>query len=65
MCKLEKLKTLRKHPKDIESKAWDMVKLAYKDVEDIDLFTGGTIEKRVQGGVVGQTFACIIGQQFR
>merc|ERR1711860_172927 len=38
----------------------------YKNVDDIDLFLGGVIEKpREQGSIVGPTFRCLIGDQFK
>jgi len=37
----------------------------YRSVHDIDLFTGGLSEPSIEGGVVGKTFGCIIGQQFQ
>ncbi|CAH1270783.1 PXDN [Branchiostoma lanceolatum] len=37
----------------------------YRHVDDIDLFTGGLAEASVPGGVVGPTFACLIGLQFQ
>ena len=36
----------------------------YEHVDDIDLFPGGMAEKPVVGGIVGPTFACVLGQQF-
>ena len=34
------------------------------DVESIDAFTGGAAETIIEEGLVGPTFACIIGKQF-
>ena len=42
----------------------DRLASVYDSVEDIDLFSGGLSERPVVGGMVGPTFACILGQQF-
>ncbi|GFR67231.1 peroxidase-like protein [Elysia marginata] len=35
-----------------------------RDIDDVDLFTGGVAEKPVDDGLVGPTFACLLGTQF-
>lgn len=47
-------------PKNIQR-----LKTVYKNVLDIDLFTGGLSEAHVEGGIVGPTFAYIIARGFR
>ncbi|KAI8485169.1 hypothetical protein Bbelb_370940 [Branchiostoma belcheri] len=37
----------------------------YSHVDDIDVFVGGLAEESVPGGVVGPTFACLMGLQFQ
>jgi peroxidase len=39
--------------------------LFFRHVDDIDLFSGGLSERPFDGGLVGQTFGCIIGLQFQ
>jgi peroxidase len=51
-------------PNDILEDNWKNLEYAYEKVEDIDPFTGGLSEDAVQDGLVGPTFACIIGLQF-
>ena len=52
-------------PVDISENNWKRLETVYTNVEDIDPFTGGLSETVVPHGLVGQTFACIIGQQFQ
>ena len=37
----------------------------YSDVEDIDLYIGGLMERPVPGGRLGPTFSCIISSQVK
>ena len=36
----------------------------YEDVDDIDLFVGGTLEENHDDALLGKAFTCIIGDQF-
>ncbi|VDI22803.1 Hypothetical predicted protein [Mytilus galloprovincialis] len=42
-----------------------LLRKIYRHPDDIDLFVGGISENYLTDGVVGPTFACIIGRQFR
>jgi hypothetical protein len=37
----------------------------YSEPEDIDLWTGGLSERPLHGSMVGETFGCLLAQQFR
>lgn len=38
--------------------------LCDRNINDIDLFTGGLAEAHIRGAMVGPTFACLLGRQF-
>ena len=38
---------------------------SYSDIKDIDIFPAGLAEKNVPGGILGETFSCIIGKTFK
>ncbi|KAF3424880.1 hypothetical protein E2986_02079, partial [Frieseomelitta varia] len=63
-CALSPIKDFDDLERSMPSSAVTKLRSVYSSVEDIDLFTGGLAEKSVRGGLVGPTFACIIGQQF-
>ena len=67
-CDLSIPKSFDEKPNDISQENWDNLRSVYKSVDDIDAFTGGVSERNLakpgQDGLVGKTFACIIGVQF-
>lgn len=37
----------------------------FSHVDDIDFWVAGNLEKPLQEGILGPTFSCIVGEQFR
>lgn len=37
----------------------------YRHPDDIDLWSGGISERIIEGGMIGPTFACVVGRQFQ
>ncbi|KAK6624368.1 hypothetical protein RUM44_011227 [Polyplax serrata] len=65
VCNLKRATTFEDLAREIPHEVIVRLKAIYASVDDIDLFPGGMSERPVQGGIVGPTFACIIGIQFR
>lgn len=63
-CGLSPIRTFEDLERVMSSSTARKFRSLYSSVEDIDLFPAGLAEKSVLGGLVGPTFACIIGQQF-
>lgn len=55
-CKLKRAQTFHDLESEIPSKIVAQLALAYKHVDDIDLFTGGISERSVYGGLVSLFF---------
>ncbi|XP_054289704.1 uncharacterized protein LOC129004994 [Macrosteles quadrilineatus] len=65
LCNLKRATTWEDLSREIPAETIARFRRIYASVDDIDLFPGGLSERAVQGGLVGPTFACIIGLQFR
>ena len=63
-CGLDVQSDWLKTPAEISRKNWNNLKEVYEKVADIDAFSGGLSEEPVEGGLIGPTFACILGIQF-
>lgn len=65
LCNLKRATNWDDLSREIPAEVIARLQRIYPTVDDIDLFPGGLSERPLQGGLVGPTFACIIGIQFR
>ncbi|XP_034243586.1 uncharacterized protein LOC117646626 [Thrips palmi] len=65
LCNLKRATSWEDLSREIPAEVIARLQRIYPTVDDIDLFPGGMSERPLQGGLVGPTFACIIGIQFR
>jgi hypothetical protein len=65
LCNLKRASSFEDLSREIPPEVIARLKRIYATVDDIDLFPGGMSERPLQGGLVGPTFGCIIGIQFR
>ncbi|KAL3078983.1 hypothetical protein niasHS_014765 [Heterodera schachtii] len=66
ICGMARLKSFQDWPEAKGVEAKKRVAILYNGkVDDIDLYVGGLMEEPVDGSLLGPTFSCIIGEQFR
>ncbi|KAF7496118.1 Chorion peroxidase [Sarcoptes scabiei] len=65
ICGLRPARSFNELNEFMESGSSEAFARVYKHVDDIDLFIGGVHEVPLPDALVGPTFACIIGEQFR
>ena len=64
-CGLPKICSWGARPAEISPENWETLRHTYALPMDIDLFPGGLAEEPVNGGILGETFSCLVSEQFR
>ena len=64
-CGLKKPDTFSDLKSDLDPDALDAISKLYSSVHDIDLYTGALAEIPKSDSIVGPTFTCLIGEQFK
>ncbi|GFS67766.1 peroxidasin homolog [Nephila pilipes] len=65
VCGLSELKSWDDLESVMNSKRVKNLKEVYKVVDDIELIPGGLAENPVEGSLLGPTYTCLIGRQFK
>ncbi|CAL4067189.1 unnamed protein product [Meganyctiphanes norvegica] len=64
LCGLRRASTFSDITDQIPKQFVERLQRVYRNVNDIDYFVGGLMEKPVPGSHLGHTFLCIVGDQF-
>lgn len=65
VCNLRTFDSFDAMSSSMKSGIVESLKSLYASPEDIDLYVGGVSEEPLRGSLIGPTFACILGEQFR
>merc|ERR1719209_142563 len=65
LCGLKRVKNFKGFADVMPNQIVERLELIYKDVDDVDLFIGGISESSLPGALLGPTFRCIVGDQFK
>ncbi|KAH7636467.1 peroxinectin-like protein 6 [Dermatophagoides farinae] len=66
LCGLQPVKNFRQLKSILsDDDDWEHLSRVYSHVDDIDFWVAGNLEKPLQEGILGPTFSCIVGEQFR
>ncbi|KAJ8934879.1 hypothetical protein NQ314_013155 [Rhamnusium bicolor] len=63
-CGLKKPTKFDDLQNDMDNESLRNIKSAYRNVDDIDLYTGALSEKPIEGSILGPTLTCLILDQF-
>ncbi|KAG7309805.1 hypothetical protein JYU34_004307 [Plutella xylostella] len=64
ICGLTRARTFQDLAREIPQDRINALQQLYECVDDIDLFVGGSMERDVDGSILGHTFQCIVAEQF-
>ncbi|EFA11560.1 peroxidase isoform X1 [Tribolium castaneum] len=63
-CGLRRVSTFQQLQGDFDDDSLRNIQAIYRDVDDVDLYTGALSEKPLNGSILGPTLTCLIHDQF-
>ncbi|XP_050432036.1 peroxidase-like [Adelges cooleyi] len=64
LCGLPKATSFNEFLDQIDKENVDALASLYENVDDVDFYVGGMLEKSKPGSIFGHTFQCVIGENF-